>query len=192
MESYLMKVQVINEAGYEEAIYAMSLSYFDESQEVSIWWDNQRDKAVKRAAKMAQQDSGHNDFLTMTSVWLEIVAPLYMWKQLDRYQIGFRKLSTSTMHTLIKTGVTADRFEYVPKFFNIDEFNEWLKTKPDIEEVANELPDGFLQRRVVKTNYKTLRNIIYQRNGHRLKSWQVFVDAIYKQVAHPELLPNNI
>ena len=186
-----MRVKVISEAGYEEAIYAMSLSYFDESQEASVWWDNQRDKAVKRAPRMAQQDSGHNDYLTMTSVWLEIVAPLYMWKQLDRYQIGFRKMSTSTMHTLIKTGVTEDRFEYVPKFFNVDEFNEWLKTKPDIEEVANELPDGFLQRRVVKTNYKTLRNIIYQRNGHRLKSWRVFVDAIYNQVAYPELLPNR-
>ena len=184
-----MEVNVLNESGYEEALYAMSLSYFDESEDSEIWWDKQYEKAVKRSKKMCHQGSGHNDFITMTSVWLEIVAPLYMWKQLDRYQIGFRKMSTSTMHTLIKTGVTEERFESTPKFFNIDAFNEWLKTKPDIEEVANELPDGFLQRRVVKTNYMTLRNIINQRKDHRLKSWQQFCTALYEQVEHPEFLP---
>ena len=187
-----MKVRILNEAGWDEALYAMSLSYFDESQDVTEWWKSQREKAIRRSIKMAHQGGGHNDFLTLTSIWLEIEAPLYMWKQFDRYQIGFRKMSTSTMHTLMKTGVTVDRFEMIPKCFDMEEFNRWIKEdKPDIEEVANALPDGFIQRRVVLTNYMTLRNIIFQRYNHRLKVWKQFCDGLYDQLGMPEWLPNR-
>lgn len=52
------------------------------------------------------------------------------------------------------------------------------------------LPEGFMQRRVVSTNYKVLRSIILQRRGHRLPHWKMFVKDILAQVEHPELLPS--
>jgi len=183
-----MEVQVLSEHGHEEALRAMSLSYYDEQQLMGDWWEKQHPRAVKRAAKMAHQYGGHNDFLTLTTVYLEIHAPLFLWKQLDRYQIGFRKLSTSTMHTLQKTGVDASRFEYLPKFFDMEAFNEWLESKPPIEEIANELPDGFLQRRIVCTNYMTLKNIVRQRGEHRLPQWQEFCRTLRAQLRYPEWL----
>lgn len=186
-----MQVKILKEAGYEEALYAMSLSYFDDTTDVDTWWQGQKEKAIKRSAKMCHQGSGHNDFLTMTSLWIDMKLPFYMWKQLDRYQIGFRKLSTSTMHTLKKTGLTPNMFESVPECFDFDKFNQMLKNGCDIEKLANEIPDGFLQRRCVLTNYMTLRNVIFQRYDHRLSVWQKFCKAIYEQVEHPEFLPND-
>lgn len=187
-----MELKIKKEAGYEEALYAMSLSYFDDTTDVDIWWDTQKDKAIVRSKKMCHQGSGHNDFLTMTSVWIDMKLPFYMWKQLDRYQIGFRKMSTSTMHCLKKTGLTPEMFESVPECFNFDKFNHKIMLGANIEDLANEIPDGFLQRRVVLTNYMTLRNIIFQRYDHRLSVWQKFCKELYAQVEHPEFLPNDV
>jgi len=186
-----MELKVLNEAGYDEALYAMSLSYFDDTTDVNSWWSSQREKAIKRSAKMCHQGSGHNDFLTMTSIWIDMKLPFFMWKQLDRSQIGFRKMSASTMHTLQKTGLQPEMFEHPPQCFNFEEFNIMLKDKTNIEYLANEIPDGFLQRRCVLTNYMTLRNIIFQRYDHRLQVWQKFCRELYQQVQHPEFLPNN-
>lgn len=186
-----MELKVINESGFEEALYAMSLSYFDDTSDVDDWWNGQREKAIKRSAKMCHQGSGHNDFLTLTAVWIDMKLPFYMWKQLDRYQIGFRKLSTSTMHTLKKTGLHPNMFESPPTCFDFDKFNLMLKDGVSIELLANEIPDGFLQRRCVSTNYMTLRNVIYQRYDHRLSVWQKFCKELYQQVQHPEFLPKN-
>lgn len=187
-----MQVKILKEAGYEEALYAMSLSYFDDMSNVDEWWAAQKEKAIKRSTKMCHQGSGHNDFLTMTSLWIDMKLPFYMWKQLDRYQIGFRKMSTSTMHCLKKTGLTPGMFESVPECFDFDRFNQMISDGCDIEELANEIPDGFLQRRCVLTNYMALRNIIFQRYDHRLNVWQKFCKAIYEQVEHPEFLPNEV
>jgi len=50
------------------------------------------------------------------------------------------------------------------------------------------LPEGFLQRRLVCTNYKVLRNIVLQRNGHRLKWWGVLIEELRNQLKHPEFV----
>ena len=52
------------------------------------------------------------------------------------------------------------------------------------------LLEGFMQRRIVSTNYKVLRSVILQRRGHRLPHWKMFVKDILAQVEHPELLPS--
>ena len=122
-----MQVTILKEAGYEEALYAMSLSYFDDTTDVKEWWGTQREKAIKRSAKMCHQGSGHNDFLTITSLWIDMKLPFYMWKQLDRYQIGFRKMSTSTMHCLKKTGLKPEMFESNPECFSFEHFKEMLE-----------------------------------------------------------------
>jgi thymidylate synthase ThyX len=55
----------------------------------------------------------------------------------------------------------------------------------EFEQVKRELPEAFVQRRIVCTNYKTLRNIVMQRATHRLGEWQVFCEALLEQLAHP-------
>ena len=56
--------------------------------------------------------------------------------------------------------------------------------------IKKKLPEGFLQRRMWKMSYKTLRNIILQRHNHVLPHWPKFIEDVLKQVDHPEFLPS--
>lgn len=97
--------------------------------------------------------------------------------------------SNSTMHTLSKRGPLPEDFEEGTHHAVFDAFcRVWDVAKGDINVLKMNLPEGFLQRRIVCTNYKVLRNIIYQREGHRLKWWKVFIDEVLSQVEHPEYL----
>jgi prephenate dehydrogenase len=52
----------------------------------------------------------------------------------------------------------------------------------DFDAVKNNLPEGFLQRRIIKTDVKTLKYIIEQRKNHRLKEWQQFCKEINEMI----------
>ena len=57
--------------------------------------------------------------------------------------------------------------------------------------MRDSLPSGFLECRVVNTNYKVLQNIIFQRQNHRSQKWNIFIEQLLKQLQHPEFLVNN-
>ena len=57
-----------------------------------------------------------------------------------------------------------------------------------LEEVKNELPEGFLQRRIMVTNYKALRNIYQQRKNHKLPEWRLFCETLARNLNHPYFL----
>ena len=50
------------------------------------------------------------------------------------------------------------------------------------------LPESFLQRRIVCTNYQTLRHIYFDRRNHRLPIWHKFLDELLKQLPFPEFI----
>ena len=184
-----MNVTVLEDSGYDLAILGMAYSYMDRSLSVDEWWIEQKPKAEKRAALLALKDGGHNSFLESITVWIDIEAPRCWWSEMDRYRVGKTQLSQSTMHTLAKRPPMEDDFEQGTPLEVIDAFREvWDRVKGDITLLKLALPEGFLQRRLVCTNYKVLRNIIAQRTGHRLKFWQQFIDDVMAQVDHPELL----
>ena len=184
-----MKVDIIEEAGHEWALYGMALSYKDRKLNPEDWWPSQRAKAEKRAAILASKDGGHNKFLESICVWLDIEAPRAWWSEMDTYRVGTTKQSESTMHTLSKRPPERDDFEEGTDDYQIQGFIVlWEQVKSDIHRLKMNLPEGFLQRRVICTNYKVLRNIIGQREGHRLKLWQTFIDEVLVQAEHPEYL----
>ena len=45
-----MKVNILEEAGYDQALRGMAYSYKDRSLNSSLWWEGQREKASKRAS----------------------------------------------------------------------------------------------------------------------------------------------
>jgi|APCry1669188910_1035180.scaffolds.fasta_scaffold00028_91 hypothetical protein len=107
----------------------------------------------------------------------------------------------STMHTIQKRQLLPYDFEDGTDSRQIDIFNEILKEETSnftekglligdsLERVKWNLPEGFLQTRLVCVNYKTLRNMFIQRHRHRLKQWHTFIDSVIEQCEHPELLP---
>jgi hypothetical protein len=95
------------------------------------------------------------------------------------------------MHTLDKRLVTLDDFEVGTSQYIIEGFNTELrihKANKDVTKLKMNLPEGWLQERQVCINYMTLQNILSQREGHRLKMWQIFREQILAQVEHPELI----
>lgn len=168
-----MQVSVLRVSGLKEALLGLSLN------------KNQKVEHMQSVAyKLAPLDGGHNKFLEMIVVWLDITAPRYWWSQFDTYRVGITKQSQSTMHTGTQRELTQDDFIVdIPSDF-LDKLNECVR-EGDLLRLKQFLPEGFLQRRIVMTNYKTLRNIYQQRKNHKLKEWsEIFCPAL-------RVLPNH-
>lgn len=181
-------VRVLCEAGYKEALFGLSLSYRTltpleiNGTKKDFYDKNHFDKIEKVAQTLAFKGGGHNKFLESMQVWMLIRGSLSFWKQFDTYRVGTTKQSESTMHTLKHRTLTSQDFtEETFCFANINNIN-------DIDVLRDNLPSGFLECRVVNTNYKTLQNIIHQRKNHRSKKWNIFIEQLLKQIQHPQLL----
>jgi hypothetical protein len=161
-----MKVELLLEAGYAQAMLGLSLSH---NQPI----ENMPDVANR----LCDKDGGHNKFLESIVVWLDVTAPRYWWQQFDTYRVGVTKQSESTMHTLLDGYLTQSNFEGGINPLCLLALNIGINRRL-FNWTKRHLPESFLQRRIVCTNYKTLRRIIQQRSSHRLPEWQQFIAAI--------------
>lgn len=185
-----MKVKIEHEAGYTLALKYMAYSFKDRAVEPDEWWDTHKfDRAVKRSVALAPLGAGHNKFLRQITLYVDIEAPRCWWSEFDTYKVGTVANSESTMHTLAKRPPEASDFEPGTHPAVIETFrNLWGELKSDVTALKLALPEGYLQRRGVTMNYATLRTIIEQRQGHRLRQWGEFIAQIVPQLEHPELL----
>lgn len=171
-----MKVRIIEEHGYSSALVGLSLSYDQDSARMS---------AV--AEKLRFKGEGHNKFLETIMVWMDIDAPRYFWQQFDTYRIGVTKQSQSTMHTMAARPLQQSDFEHPIPNEHLHHLN-MLIADEKWQDVKRDLPESFLQRRIVCLNYMSLQRMIRQRRAHRLVEWQIFIDEVLEQSEHPELL----
>ena len=202
-----MKVTILSEAGYSEALFGLGLSHGVTSGLVfenvcSIrksgepeWRTDEYKRMEGVAQKLAGKGLGHDKFTRMIQVWLDVTASLTWWKQADTYRIGTTVQSSSTMHTLHKTPITQKLFDVeisIGQLKFLEDLRQCYNETKDMEvweSLIGNLPNSFLQRRIVNCNYAVLANIIYQRRGHKLGAWAIFITAIRSQAQHPELLP---
>lgn len=182
-------VEIINESGFYPALYGLGLSYGKTSKIFYgdfIYHDTLNNSVYKVSKNLYNKDGGHNKFLESMEIWMIVEAPRFWWSEADTYRLS-TKQSESTMHTIKKQILTQDMF-YQPIEENyLNYLNNKMKCDNiDIEEIKNDLPEGFLQSREWKLSYNVLRNIIKQRKNHRLKSWQLFCQEVLEQVEHKE------
>lgn len=185
-----------NEAGYEEAVFGDGLSFGKTSgkpitdfidaplyDDYEIW-----ESCKKRTTSLSQKERGHDGSLALIQIWLDITAPRFWWQQFDTYTFKNQR-SESTMHTLLKEEITERNFSgYIsPRIIKM--LNDEIEAG-NFQAAKNILPESFLQRRIVSTNYLTLKNIFIQRKNHKLSEWQRFIWQVAIQVNHPKLLPN--
>jgi hypothetical protein len=184
-------VRVLKESGFYEALFGLSLSYrtltpLEINGTKRYFNDDQHFlKLCKIAETLAFKGGGHNKFLESIQVWMLIRGSLSFWKQFDTYRVGITKQSESTMHTLKKRQLTKQ--DFTEETFCIPTITQNFS----IDAMRDSLPSGFLECRVVNTNYKTLQNIIFQRQNHRSKKWNTFIEMLLQQIQHPEFLVNN-
>lgn len=184
-----MKVRILKEEGFEEALRGMAFSYKDRALDPDEWWKGQYAKAVARAPKLCHLGAGHNKFLRQIMLWVEIDAPRCFWSEFDTYKVGTVGQSESTMHTLAKRPPTHEDFEDGTSTVIIEAFKAvWPSVKHDVTLLKLALPEGFLQRRVVTMNYAVVQAIVEQRLGHRLKFWADFINEMRAQLQRPEFI----
>lgn len=171
-----MKVRVLEEHGYDSAMLGLSLSHQQ---------DPARMPAV--AQRLRFLGDGHNKFLESIVVWLDVVAPRYFWQEFDTYRIGVTRQSESTMHTITARSLLQTDFAHPVPDAHLAHLNQ-LIAEGRWEEAKWQLPESFLQRRIVSANYMALQRIVRQRRSHRLPEWRVFIDELIASAAHPELL----
>jgi len=144
------------------------------------------EKDFNRAYKLgsARNGEGHDNFLKGILVHLDVTAPLYWWKQAQRYHWFDFVSSQSTMHCLLKFNVKEQCVkETNQKVLDIlqemiDEYNKLPIDNPikvnKWRELVATLPSGFCLGATMTTNYQQLKTMYLQRRYHKLNEWRVF------------------
>lgn len=147
------------------------------------------------AETLASAGTDHRKFLRMIAVYLDVIAPLYWWKEYDTYKVGTVANSCSTMHKIAEKEFTLEDFSHEhlePDAISVLEdvihtmnvhrqwFNEgsFASSKNDWWQMIQLLPSSYNQRRTLMLNYEVLANIYPARRHHKLDEWHTFCDWI--------------
>jgi len=129
---------------------------------------------------LIKKGNDHSKVMRFVNVSAEIKAPLFWWSEYDTYKVGTTAISESTMHTILNTDkLTFEHFENGDKGIDgacINHTNDVLriaKQTKNKELIKAHLPSGYLQTRIIQTNYQALRNIYFQRKNHELSQWRI-------------------
>lgn len=154
--------------------------------------------------RLAKGGPVHAKYRRMITVYVDITAPLYWWKEFDTYKVGTVANSCSTMHKIhakeFEEGdfsvehlfdMESDESSY-PSFFGKEHppiwvFNQTLKAlnfyrqkyletkdKKYWWQMIQLLPSSYNQRRTVMLNYEVLAGIYPMRKDHKLDEWREF------------------
>lgn len=163
------------------------------------------DKQLMMALRNAGTD--HRKFMRMITVYLDITAPLYWWKEFDTYKVGTVANSCSTMHKIAEKEFTLENFscEHLLSYWGEEKVNptiiypctpmqhlnqtiaclnvcrkKYLETKDKKYwwQMIQLLPSSYNQRRTVMLNYEVLANIYKSRRNHKLDEWHTLCDRI--------------
>lgn len=167
--------------------------------------------------RLRNAGTDHRKFMRMITVYLDITAPLYWWKEFDTYKVGTVANSCSTMHKIAAKEFTRDDFscehllgdgcvpdhEYESSIYVLDMViqslnfwrNEYLngtesgvsKDKRWWWQMIQLLPSSYNQRRTIMLNYEVLANIYKSRRNHKLDEWHTFCDWI-EGLPHSDLI----
>lgn len=151
--------------------------------------------------RLRKAGTDHRKYMRMITVYVDITAPLYWWKEFDTYKVGTVVNSCSTMHKIHSKEFTIDDFSHEhldsvsrnmfgqgdgTKFFcsfedmlyiYIEALNEarklYLETKDKKYwwQMIQLLPSSYNQKRTVMLNYEVLNNIYKSRKNHKLDEW---------------------
>src|SRR5574343_1543653 len=120
-----MIVQVREEAGYENALLGLSLSFYDHAIPLDEFWNDEKfQRAERRAKALAFKGGGHNKFLESIQVWIYVQAARSFWSEVDTYRVGMTKQSSSTMHTLDKRFTESFDYEHGTGHSAMIQFNQ--------------------------------------------------------------------
>lgn len=159
---------------------------------------------LKLMTTLRNAGTDHRKFMRMITVYLDITAPLYWWKEFDTYKVGTIANSCSTMHKIAAKEFTLEDFshehlqedsvavlETVIHTLNVhrDWFNNEVLDDPKIDwwQMIQLLPSSYNQKRTVMLNYEVLANIYKSRRHHKLDEWHTLCNWI-ESLPYSELI----
>lgn len=165
------------------------------------------DNDLNLMKRLRNAGTDHRKFMRMITVYVDITAPLYWWKEFDTYKVGTVANSCSTMHKIHAKEFTLEDFscEHIGDVSNCDPMyyaalegvimalNEarhcFLDTKDKKYwwQMIQLLPSSYNQRRTVMLNYEVLINMYKSRRSHKLDEWVKFC-AWIKTLPYSELI----
>ena len=164
------------------------------------------------ATRLIKAGTEHRKFLRMIHVQMDVIAPLYWWKEADTYKVGTTTNSCSTMHKIAAKEFTLDDFSHEHLIDDQDDFEnengqissykdflyydvldvlntarrQYLETKDKKYwwQMIQLLPSSYNQRRTWDMSMETLLSILHQRKNHKLDEWNEFRDICLEQVPY--------
>ncbi len=224
----MIKVENIDVWGWDHAIRAMrnplnswdksdsyhnySIEYRENGEEIHHPYYRIGANDLALMQKLYEAGIEHRTYARMIQAAMDITAPLYFWKEADRYAIGKTQISTSTMHTIHKKEFELDDFscEHLENFDgynNTAMFYEWFVDTIEKLNVARRLyidtgdrrywwqmiqllPSSYNQKRTIMMSYEVIFKIIKERSSHKLDEWRDFV-GILKKLPYIRMIMNE-
>ena len=175
----------------------------------------------KLMMNLASAGPDHAKYKRMIQVSMDIVAPLYWWKEFDTYKVGTVANSCSTMHKIHEKEFTLDDFSHehlsdpeeiilgIKDCVPIEVFKNVISALNHIRQkfldtkdkrywyqMIQMLPSSYNQRRTVLLNYEVLGNMHRGRSPHKLDEWQEFCKLIeilpYAELISPYIRPREV
>ena len=156
--------------------------------------------------RLAKGGPVHAKYRRMITVYVDITAPLYWWKEFDTYKVGTVANSCSTMHKIHAKEFELGDFscEHLDPNSNdntivwgLEVFDDRMvleltihmlnrnrerfletKDKKYWYNMIQLLPSSYNQKRTVMLNYEVLTGIYHSRRAHKLDEWHDFCDWI--------------
>lgn len=136
--------------------------------------------------RLSRAGTEHRKYLRMLTVYVDLTAPLYWWKEFDTYKVGTVANSCSTMHKIHAKEFVLEDFscEHLKEPYlsglqaTVDQLNAAReaflasKNKEDWWQMIQLLPSSYNQKRTVMLNYEVLANIYRSRKNHKLDEWR--------------------
>ena len=219
----MIKIEKQSVCGFEHAIRGMRnpMNSWDRSDSE---WDFVEDPSVINPDDQLMLVLGNNDhdlmmrlakagpvhakYRRMITVYVDITAPLYWWKEFDTYKVGTVANSCSTMHKIADHEFTMSDFscehlESEQDFCSIGSSDvlaltinhlnmnreKFLETKDKKYwwQMIQLLPSSYNQTRTVMMNYEVLAGIYRWRKDHKLDEWVDFCKWI-ESLPYSELI----
>lgn len=157
--------------------------------------------------RLRNAGTDHRKFMRMITVYVDITAPLYWWKEFDTYKVGTVVNSCSTMHKITEKEFVLDDFSHehlgdkekqilltIVEAMNEsrDAFVTWNEDyKHDKKDywwqIIQLLSSSYNQKRTIMLNYEVLTNMYKSRKDHKLDEWRDFCKWI-KTLPYSELI----
>lgn len=158
------------------------------------------EKDFELMLKLSKNGAVHAKFRRMITVYVDITAPLYWWKEFDTYKVGTVSNSCSTMHKIHEKEFVTEDFSceyligdslhilmetikvlniYRNKYNNYEGFTIAYKNSVWYQMIQL-LPSSYNQKRTIMLNYEVLAGIYKHRKNHKLDEWKCFCNWIEK------------